>query len=118
MLPVEQPDPSVGSARPIRRQPCLHAGYQVTRRGTLVTLLIALAFGAFLLWSTLSSQHTECAVTVTYGGVSASGKASAATEEDAVREAQTAACGPISRGMNDRIACGRTPPASRRCRTL
>lgn len=90
----------------------------MTRRGRLLTLLIVLAFGAFLLWSTLSSQHAECTVTVTYGGVRGSGKASAATEEDAVREAQTAACGPLTRGMNDRIACSRTPPVSRRCRTL
>ena len=37
------------------------------------------------------------------------GTASAASEEDAVREAQTAACGPITGSMNDRIACAKAP---------
>jgi hypothetical protein len=90
----------------------------MTKRGRLLTLLLALAFGAFLLWSTLASQHAECTVTVTYAGVQGAGTASAATESDAVREAQTAACGPLTQGMNDRIACSRTPPISRRCRSL
>jgi hypothetical protein len=90
----------------------------MTHRGRLLTLLIVLAFGAFLLWSTLSSQRAECTVTVAFGGLGGSGTASAASEADALREAQTAACGPLTRGMNDRIACGRTPPISRRCRRL
>ena len=90
----------------------------MTARGRLVTLLVALAFGAFLLWSTLASQHAECTVTVEYAGARGAGTASAVSEADAVREAQTAACGPLTQGMNDRIACSRTPPLSRRCRTL
>lgn len=90
----------------------------MTNRGRLLTLLIVLAFGAFLLWSTLASQHAECTVTVMFGGVRGTGTASAASEADAVREAQTAACGPLAHGMNDRIACSRTPPISRRCRSL
>ena len=90
----------------------------MTARGRLVTLLVVLAFGAFLLWSTLASQHAECTVTVEYAGARGVGTASAASEADALREAQTAACGPLTRGMNDRIACSRTPPLSRHCRTL
>jgi hypothetical protein len=90
----------------------------MTNRGRLVTLLIVLAFGAFLLWSTLASQHVECTVTVAFSGIRGTGSASAASEADAEREAQTAACGPLTRGMNDRLACSRTPPISRRCRTL
>lgn len=90
----------------------------MTRRGRLVTFLMMLAFGAFLLWSTLASQRAECTITVMFGGVRGTGTASAASEADAVREAQTAACGPLTRGMNDRIACSRTPPISQRCRSL
>ncbi|HEY3011491.1 MAG TPA: hypothetical protein VGJ36_02000 [Gemmatimonadales bacterium] len=90
----------------------------MTNKGKLVTLLVALAFAAFLLWSTLASQHVECTVTVAYGGTQGSGTASAASETDAMREAQTAACGPLTQGMNDRIACSRIPPVSRRCRIL
>jgi hypothetical protein len=90
----------------------------MTRRGRLVTLLLVLAFAAFLLWSTLISQHAECTVAVAFRGAQGTGTASAATEADALREAQTAACGPLARGMDDRIACSRISPLSRRCRTL
>ena len=87
-------------------------------RSRLVTVLVVLGFVAFLLWSTLSSQRAECAVAIEYQGHASSATASGASEEDAVREAQTAACGPITASMNDRIACSRVTPVSRRCRTL
>lgn len=87
-------------------------------RSRLVTLLVVAAFVAFLLWSTLSSQRAECTVAVDYGGKASTATASGASEEDAVREAQTAACGPITGSMNDRIACAKAAPVSRRCRTL
>jgi hypothetical protein len=88
------------------------------RTGTLVTILLVLAFGAFLLWSTLSSQKVECSVTVEFRGARGSSTASARSETDAMREAQTAACGPLAQGMNDQIACNRTPPVASRCRQL
>ena len=90
----------------------------MTSRGKVVTLLVVLLFGAFLLWSTLASQHVECTVVVAFGGAQGDGTASAGSQDDALREAQTAACGPISSGMNDRIACSRVRPVSTRCRTL
>lgn len=90
----------------------------MTRPGKLLTLLAVLAFAGFLLWSTLASQRVECTVTVAYAGARGSGRASASSEDDALREAQTAACGPLTRSMNDRIACSRTPPVSRQCRNL
>jgi hypothetical protein len=90
----------------------------MTTQGKFLALLVLLAFAAFLLWSTLSSQRVECSVTVAFGGRQSEATASAASEEDAVREAQTAACGPLTSGMNDRVACGRIPPQSRRCHSL
>jgi hypothetical protein len=90
----------------------------MTRRGTLITLLAVLAFGGFLLWSTLASQRVECTVTVSFAGGRNTATASAASEPDATREAQTAACGPLAQGMNESIACGRVPPVSRTCRPL
>lgn len=90
----------------------------MTRRGKMVTLLVVLAFAAFLLWSTLASQRVECSVSVAYGGAEGVATASAASEHDALREAQTAACGPLTQSMNDRIACGRARPVSQRCRDL
>ena len=90
----------------------------MTKRGRMVTLLVVVLFGAFLLWSTLASQHVECTVVVAFAKDQGSGTASAASRDEAIREAQTVACGPLSQGMNDRIACSRVPPVSTRCRTL
>ncbi|HEX3275596.1 MAG TPA: hypothetical protein VHR43_12120 [Gemmatimonadales bacterium] len=90
----------------------------MSARSRLVTMLVVAAFVAFLLWSTLSSQRAECTVAIDYRGHASSATASGASEEDAVREAQTAACGPITASMNDRIACSRVVPVTRRCRTL
>jgi hypothetical protein len=90
----------------------------LARPGRLLTLLAALALGGFLLWSTLASQRVECTVTVAFEDGRNTAKASAASESDATREAQTAACGPLATGMNESIACGRIPPIQRQCRTL
>jgi hypothetical protein len=90
----------------------------VTTRTRGITLIVVLGFVAFLLWSTLASQRVECAVAIDFRGRSGSATASAASEESAVREAQTAACGPITGSMDETIACGNTPPVSRRCRSL
>jgi hypothetical protein len=90
----------------------------MTARTKGLTLFVVLGFVAFLLWSTLTSQQVECTVAVEYQGRTGSATASAASEENAVREAQTAACGPIAGSMNDVIACGNRPPVSRRCRRL
>jgi hypothetical protein len=88
------------------------------RRGRVLALVGLLAFAAFLLWSTLAQQRVECTVTVHYDGSERTGTASAASRQDALREAQTAACGPLTASMNDRIACSARPPASVRCRSL
>jgi hypothetical protein len=87
-------------------------------RGRALTVAVILAFAAFLLWTTLSSQRAECSVAVEYQGRSGTGRASGASEADALRAAQTAACGPLTGSMNDRIACSNSPPVTRHCRTL
>jgi ABC-type nickel/cobalt efflux system permease component RcnA len=90
----------------------------MTPRSRNIAILVVLGFAAFLLWSTLSSQRVECSVAVEYQSRHGQATASGASEPDALREALTAACGPIAGSMNDRIACGRLPPVSRHCRTL
>lgn len=90
----------------------------MTRPVKLLTLLLVLAFAGFLLWSTMSSQRVECTVTVAFGNAQNTATASAASEADATREAQTAACGPLAQGMNESIACSRIPPVSRTCRVI
>ena len=90
----------------------------MTSRGRILTLLLILAFGGFLLWSTLSSQRAQCTVTVAFKNSRNTATASAASEADATREAQTTACGPLVIGMNESIACSRVPPVSTQCRPL
>ena len=90
----------------------------MTARARTVTLLAVLGFVAFLLWSTLSSQHAQCSVSVEFQGREGSATASGPSESDAIREAQTAACGPLTGSMNDRIACAKLQPVSRQCRPL
>jgi hypothetical protein len=90
----------------------------LTRPGRLLTLLAVLAFAGYLLWSTLSSQQVECTVTIAFAGSEGRGSASAASEQEAWREAQVAACGPLTTSMDERIACSRIPPVTRECRQL
>jgi hypothetical protein len=111
------PRTAVSSGRFLSR-PAATRRELLTNRGRLLTVLALLAFGGFLLWSTLSSQRVECTITVAFKNARNTATASASSEPDATREAQTAACGPVARGMNEAIACGRIPPVSRQCRSL
>ena len=88
------------------------------KRSTLLTIAAALAFGAMLLYSTLSSQRVECTVTVDFNGRSNTATASGASESAALEQAQTTACGPMINGMNESIACGKVPPVAKSCRSI
>ena len=88
----------------------------MTTRGKLGVLLAILAFAAFLLYGTLSSQKVACTVAVDFQGRHNEATASAETESATAQRAQETACGTISSGMDQRIACTNTPPARRACR--
>ncbi|HKV73736.1 MAG TPA: hypothetical protein VJN95_04390 [Gemmatimonadales bacterium] len=83
----------------------------------LVIVLVVVGFVGLLLYNTLSAQKVTCEVCVTYNGKRNCATASHATEGEAVQSAQTTACGPLTSGMNDAIACGRIVPEERSCRT-
>lgn len=87
------------------------------KRSTLITILFVVAFGALLLFNTLSAQKHECSVCVEFHGRRNCAAASNETEEAALRAAQTTACGTIASGMDQSIACDRTPPISQQCKT-
>ena len=90
----------------------------MTSRGRFVTFLVVIGFVAFLLWTTLSAQRAECSVAIDFQGRPGHATASGATEEDEGREGESAAGGPSTGSMNERIACARAQPVSRRCRSL
>lgn len=86
------------------------------RRGTLVTILLAVGFAGILLYSTLSAQQVECSACVTFNGQTNCATASAETADAATKQAVTTACGTISAGMDESIRCSNTPPARPQCR--
>ncbi len=87
------------------------------KRGTIITIVTIVAFGALLLFNTLSAQKAECTVCVEYNGHRNCATASHANEADAKTSAQTTACGVLVSGMNESIACGRVTPVSAQCKS-
>ncbi len=87
------------------------------KRSTLITIVFVVAFGALLLFNTLSAQKHVCSICVEFHGRRNCATASNETEEAALRAAQTTACGTIASGMDQSIACDRTPPISQQCKT-
>jgi hypothetical protein len=82
----------------------------------LIAALALLGLVALLAWSTLSSQRAQCEVCVEFRGRRNCATASAASPPEAVRSAQTTACGTIAQGMDEGIACDRAQPTVARCR--
>lgn len=87
------------------------------KRGTLIGLIVAVIFASLLLWSTLAAQRAECEACVTFNGQRNCAKASARSETEALRSAVSTACGPVTQGMNESIACQNRPPVQQRCAT-
>jgi hypothetical protein len=85
------------------------------KRGTVIGLVVASIFGGFLLWSTLSAQRVDCEACVDFGGRRNCAKASGESEIEALRTAVMTACGPVTMGMNESIACQNRPPVTRSC---
>ena len=87
------------------------------KRGTLITLVLAVGFAALLLYSTLAAQNVECVVCVTFNGKKNCATASAENESDALRQAVSTACGTLTQGMDESIRCAGLPPQRPQCRT-
>ena len=88
----------------------------MTSKGRGLVLAALIAFVAFLLWTTLSAQKVECRMCVEFGNGRNCATATAATEEEAARSAQSTACGVLAHGMTASVACANTVPVSRQCR--
>jgi hypothetical protein len=84
-------------------------------RNRLITLVAIAAFVALLLWSTIKAQGVECRVCINFNGMENCAVASGSTAAEAAETAQSTACGPLTGGMNDAIACGRIAPVSQAC---
>ena len=85
-------------------------------RSTTLTVVGLAVLVAVLAWSTLRSQTAECTVCVEFGGMRNCATATAVNETEAMRSAHSTACGPVTSGMNESLACGNRPPVERSCR--
>jgi len=82
---------------------------------TVVFLIVAALFVGYLAYSTVKSQRLECEVCVAFNGGQRCAKASGPTKRAATETAQTAACGPLARGMDQTIGCSRAEPIKTSC---
>jgi hypothetical protein len=86
-------------------------------RSRILVIAAVIGFIGLLLYNTLSAQKVTCEVCVEFNGRRNCATASHQSQEEAARSAQGTACGPLTNGMDDQIACGRIPPVSSQCRT-
>lgn len=83
----------------------------------LLVIGIVLAVGALFFYMTTAHATQECQVCMEFNGQSNCAKAAGRTVDQATEGAHTTACGTLASGMNDQIACQRTPPTRVQCRT-
>lgn len=87
------------------------------KRSTWLTIAAVAAVVAAFFYMTAAKATEECTVCMDFRGRSNCATASAPTREQAREGAQTTACGPITSGMDETIACDNTPPKTVQCRT-
>ncbi len=87
------------------------------KRPTVYSLAAVLAVAALFFFMTTTKAKVQCRVCMDFRGRSNCATAVGPTEQAAREGAQATACGPIASGMDEQIACGRTPPALAQCRS-
>lgn len=86
------------------------------KRSTLYTIAVIAGIAAMFFFMTAGTAKQECRVCMEFNGRSNCATAAGPTADAATETAKTTACGPITSGMNDVIACGNRMPASVQCR--
>jgi hypothetical protein len=84
-------------------------------RNAIITVVLLLGLGVIFWNKTMSAQHATCEVCVVFNGQRQCSKASGSSAREAARTAHSTACGPVTSGMNEKIACDSRPPALSRC---
>lgn len=84
---------------------------------TLLVIAVVLAVGALFFYLSTAHATEQCEVCMQYNGRQNCAKAAGRTVDQATEGAHTTACGPLVSGMNETIACQRTPPIRVQCRT-
>jgi hypothetical protein len=84
-------------------------------RNLIITLLLLAGIGTLFWKKTMDAQVATGEVCVVFKGQRQCSRASGQSSREAARTAQSTACGPVSQGMNEKIACDGRPPATLRC---
>lgn len=87
------------------------------KRGPLIAIVAVAGLIGFLLWSTLGAQRVQCHACVDFNNQHNCADASASTQPEAARSAQSTACGTLAQGMDQSIACSNRQPAVLQCST-
>lgn len=86
------------------------------RNTRILSGVFLVAIVALVVWLSSSIGAIECRVCIDFQGRRNCATAAAPTEEEAVQSARNTACGTISGGVRDSIACGNTTPSERSCK--
>lgn len=87
------------------------------KRSTLITLAVVAAIVALFFYMSTARASQECTVCMEFQGRSNCATAAGSTAAEATETAQSTACGPLVRGMNESIACGNRAPLNVQCKT-
>jgi hypothetical protein len=82
---------------------------------TRLTIIAVVVLAGILLYSTIQAQKVSCNVCIAFKGARNCARASAETQKEAAKSAQSTACGTIAHGMAESIECDNVPPASVNC---
>ena len=82
----------------------------------ILTSIVLLVMG-YLVYDSMARVGHACEICVDFNGGSRCARGAGATEAEARRGAQTAACGVLAQGMDESIRCDNTPPRTSHCET-
>ena len=85
------------------------------RNTRILSAVFLVSIVALVVWLASSIGVVECRVCIDFQGRRNCATAAAATREEAVQSGRTTACGTISGGVRDSIACGNTTPSEVSC---
>ncbi len=87
------------------------------KRSTVITLAVLALIIALFFYMSTASANEECTVCMEFQGRSNCATGAGSTAAEATQTAHSTACGPITSGMNESIACDNRVPVSVQCRT-
>lgn len=89
----------------------------MNRTARWVTTAVVLLLMGYVVYGSMARVSHACEVCVEFNGQTRCARGAGASEDEARRGAQTAACGVLASGMDESIRCDNTPPKTARCET-